>query len=67
MVSATNYLFDGGDKSKLLSILDDKSSGTLPHTMLVAPGGKILYAKSGPIDPLELKKAIVGLLGRTYK
>jgi hypothetical protein len=67
MVSATNYLFDGGNKSKLLSAVDDKSPGALPHTVLVAPGGKILYAKSGPIDPLELRKAIVGHLGRTYK
>lgn len=67
MVSATNYLLDGGDQSKLLSAIDEKSSGTLPHTVLVAPGGKVLYGKSGPIDPLELRKAIVGFLGRTYK
>jgi len=67
MVSATNYLLDGGDQSKLLSAIDEKSSGTLPHTVLVAPGGKVLYGKSGPIDALELRKAIVGFLGRTYK
>jgi peroxiredoxin len=65
--SATNYIFDGGDKEKLLKAVDEKSSGALPHIVFVAPGGEVLYRKSGPVDPLELKKAIVGCLGRTYK
>jgi peroxiredoxin len=65
-VSASNYLFDGNDKYKLMDAVDAKSSGALPHTLLVAPGGKVLYSKSGPVDPLEMKKAIVGYLGRTY-
>ncbi len=65
-VSAANYLFDGDDKYKLMDAFDEKSTGALPCTLLVAPGGKVLYRKSGPIDPLELKKAIVGYLGRTY-
>jgi hypothetical protein len=47
--------------------VDEKSSGAVPYTVLVAPGGKILYSKSGATDPLEIKKAIVGYLGRTYK
>jgi peroxiredoxin len=66
-VSATNYLFDGGDKYKLMDAVDEKSAGPLPHTILVAPGGKVLYRKSGPCEPLEVKKAVVGYLGRTYK
>jgi len=65
-VSASNYLFDGNDKYKLMDAVDVKSSGALPHTLLIAPGGKILYSKSGPVDSLEMKKAIVGYLGRTY-
>jgi peroxiredoxin len=66
-VSAKNYLFDGSDKYQLMEAVDEKSSGPLPHTILVAPGGKILYRKSGPCEPMEIKKAIVGYLGRTYK
>jgi thiol-disulfide isomerase/thioredoxin len=65
-VSARNYLFDGNDKYKLMDAVDEKSTGALPHTLLVAPGGKVLYSKSGPVEPLEVKKAIVGYLGRTY-
>jgi len=66
-VAAANYLFDGGDKEKLLAAVDEKSSGALPYVVLAAPGGKVIYRKSGAIDPLELKKAIVDFLGRTYK
>lgn len=66
-VSATNYLFDGRDKYKLMDAVDEKSSGAVPHTLLIAPGGKVLYSKSGATQPLEIKRAIVSYLGRTYK
>jgi peroxiredoxin len=65
--SATNCLFDGGGKEKLLKAVDEKAAGALPHVVLVAPGGEVLYRKTGTIDPLELKKAIVAFVGRTYK
>jgi peroxiredoxin len=66
-VAASNYLFDGNDKYKLMDAVDEKAPGALPYTLLVAPGGKVLYRKSGPIDALEIKKAIIGFLGRrTY-
>jgi thiol-disulfide isomerase/thioredoxin len=66
-VSATNYLFAGGDHYKLMEVVDEKSRGPVPHTILVAPGGKVLYRKNGPCEPLEVKKAVVEYLGRTYK
>ena len=65
--AATNYLFDGKDLPQLLDAAAEKSSASIPHTILVAPGGKVLYRKSGPCEPLEVRKAIVGYLGRTYK
>lgn len=66
-VGGTNFIFDATNKTKLFDALDPESSGALPHTVLIAPGGKVLYRKSGAIDPLELRRAIVGYLGRTYK
>jgi peroxiredoxin len=66
-VAARNYLFEGNDKYKLMDAVDDKSTGALPHTILIAPGGKILYSRSGPCEPREIRKAIVGYLGRTYQ
>ena len=65
-VSATNYLFSGNDKYQLMDAVDSKAAGNLPHTILVAPGSKVLYRKSGACEPLEIKKAIVGHLGRVY-
>ena len=65
-VSAENYLFDGKSKYKLMEAVDVKSDGAVPHTVLIAPGGKVLYRKSGPMDAMELRHAIVEFLGRTY-
>jgi thiol-disulfide isomerase/thioredoxin len=65
-VSCTNYIYTGGDKDKLVDALDKEWQGPVPHTMLIAPGGKVLYRTTGEIDALELKKAIVAYLGRTY-
>jgi peroxiredoxin len=66
-VAAGNYLFEGDDKYKLMDAVDEKASGPVPHTVLVAPGGKVLYRKSGPCEPLAIKRAVVDYLGRTYK
>ena len=38
-----------------------------PYTLLIAPGGKVIYRKQGELDALELKRAIVKRLGRVYK
>jgi peroxiredoxin len=65
-VSSTNYIFNSADRDKLADALDKDWKGPVPYTILVAPGGKVLYRKHDSIDPLELKKIIVGHLGRTY-
>ena len=65
-VSATNYIFDSDDRDKLAEALDRKWPGPVPYTLLIAPGGKVIYRKHDTFDPMELKKAIVEHLGRTY-
>jgi peroxiredoxin len=65
-VATTNYIFAGEDKDKLVNALDAKWEGPVPFTVLIAPGGKVIYRHTGAIDPMEVKKAIVGYLGRTY-
>jgi thiol-disulfide isomerase/thioredoxin len=60
--SGTNLLFGSEDKYKLMAAFDDKWSGALPFTMLIAPGGQVLYRQEGAIDPLEVKRAIVKAL-----
>ena len=66
--SNTNYLFSVDDKYKLIEAVDPKWQGALPYTILVEPGGKIIYGKQGTIDAAEIKKIIVDnkLIGRYY-
>jgi len=66
--SGTNYLFNNDDKYKLIEAIDPNWQGALPYTILVEPGGKIVYAKQGRIDPAGMKKKIVGdqFIGRYY-
>ena len=63
-----NYLFSGDNKYKLIEAVDPKWQGALPYTVLVEPGGKIVYAKQSTIDPLTMKKTIVEnkYIGRVY-
>jgi thiol-disulfide isomerase/thioredoxin len=64
--STMNYLFNSDDKYALIEAVDTEWPGALPYTILVKPGGEIIFRKLGIIDPLELKKAIVDYLGRVY-
>jgi peroxiredoxin len=65
-VSATNYILSSSDRDKFAEALDQKWPGPVPYTVVIAPGGKVIYRKTGQFDPLELKRAIVANLGRTY-
>jgi len=65
-VALTNYLVNTKDRDHFGDMLDKEWPGPVPYTLLIAPGGKVLYRKSGPIDPLEVRRAVVTYLGRTY-
>jgi peroxiredoxin len=66
--SNTNYIFNLDDKYQLIDAVDPKWQGALPYTMVIEPGGKVIYAKQGAIDAAELKKIIVDdpAIGRYY-
>jgi len=65
-VACTNYVAAFKERDKFADRLDKEWEGPLPFTLVIAPGGKVLYRKTGAIDALEVKRAIVGYLGRTY-
>jgi peroxiredoxin len=67
--SGTNYLFSEDDKYKLIDAIDPNWQGALPYTLLVEPGGKIVYSNQGAIDEEELRKIIFNdsYIGRLYK
>jgi peroxiredoxin len=64
--SMRNVRYEKGEPYDLVDAVDAEWGGALPFTMLVAPGGRVLYRTQGPFDVLELRKAIVGWLGRYY-
>jgi peroxiredoxin len=64
--SSANYILEVKDRDRFADLLDKEWPGPLPHTLLIAPGGKVLYRKTGAIDPLEVRRAVVGSIGRTY-
>lgn len=64
--SNTNYLPGITDKQKLYHLIDYTWNGDPPYTILVEPGGKIVFSKKGVIDPATLKSTIVNnhLIGK---
>ena len=66
--SNKNYIFDIDNKYAFIEAVDPNWQGALPYTLIVEPGGKIVYAKQNIIDPPKLKKLIVEdpVIGRYY-
>ena len=50
----------------LMKALDPDAPGPVPYTILVAPGGKILYHHANQIDAAGLSAKIVDQLGAFY-
>jgi thiol-disulfide isomerase/thioredoxin len=66
--SNKNYIFNDDNVYKLIDAVDADWQGNIPFTMIIEPGGKIIMKKEDMIDPLEMKKVIVGnkYIGRYY-
>ncbi len=64
--SNKNYFSDIGDRHAFAQSINPSWQGKLPYTILIEPGGKIVYAKQGEIDPAALKSTIVNnhLIGK---
>jgi len=66
--SNKNYIFNIDNKYAFIEAIDPKWQGALPYTMIVEPGGKIVYAHQNIIDPAKMKRLIVDnpIIGRYY-
>jgi peroxiredoxin len=64
--ATNNYLYSAEDKYQLIESVDKNWSGAIPYTLLIAPGGEIVYTHEGIIDPLEVKKEIIKKIGRFF-
>jgi thiol-disulfide isomerase/thioredoxin len=64
--SFRNVQFDKGDPYAMVDSVDPAWQGELPHSLLIAPGGKVIWRSEGAFDRLALRRAIVGYIGRYY-
>jgi peroxiredoxin len=63
--TTNSYLFTG-TSDDLAAVLDKDMPGPIPHTILVAPGGEILWRHTGTIDRAAAVNAILDRLNRFY-
>jgi hypothetical protein len=61
-----NYLYTGASSDALIQALDAEWPGPLPHTVLIAPGGKVVWRHNGQVDPEVLKNTVIDMLGLYY-
>lgn len=61
-----NYLFTGANTQALMQALDPAAPGPVPLTVAIAPGGKILFRRSGEVDLAELRAKLLEVLGPYY-
>ncbi len=60
--STNNYHFTGTELEKLAATIDPEWQGPIPHSILVKPGGEIVWRHTGEVDEQELRNAIVDAL-----
>ncbi len=64
--SNKNYIYTGDNIYDLMDAASEEWQGALPFTLLIAPGGDVIFSHQGAINPLSLKKKIINYLGRYY-
>lgn len=64
--TTNNFLFTESSTDALVKGLDPEWPGPIPHTVLIAPGGEILWRQNGQFDPVVLGRKILDKLGGFY-
>lgn len=59
-----NFHWTGGNPDTLAEAIDPEWSGALPHSVILAPGGEILWRHTGEIDVIELRRRILAAIGQ---
>jgi thiol-disulfide isomerase/thioredoxin len=60
--TTNNYQVKDGTLDAVADAIDKDWKGALPHTVLVAPGGKVLWKHNGELDAVEVRRQIVKAL-----
>ena len=64
---SNNYLYTEASMDSLIEALDPQWSGPQPHTVLIAPGGEVVFRHTGAIDEEVLLDKILEIMGTGYK
>ena len=65
--TTNNYLFTGANTEALFKALDPAAPGPVPHTVVITPGGKVVYRRAGQLDLAEVQAKLIDELGPYYK
>ncbi len=64
--ATNNFIYTGPSGDALAQALDPQWPGGYPYTVVIAPGGKVLY-RSGALDIADFQARLVDMLGVYYK
>jgi hypothetical protein len=64
--TSRNLLFASNETTALQMAFDPAWDSAVPYTVLIDPGGKLLYKKLGSVDMLELRRTILAYLPSEY-
>jgi peroxiredoxin len=65
--ATNNYLYTGpGGNTVAAQSVDPSWPGGYPYTLVIAPGGKILYRFAGGLDVADLQSKLIDTLGMYY-
>jgi peroxiredoxin len=54
-----NLIFGDTDQYALMKAVDPEWNGAVPFSMIIAPGGKVLYQGAGTLDVLKARRTIL--------
>ncbi|MFD2157337.1 redoxin family protein [Rubritalea tangerina] len=57
--TTNNFHFQGEDLEAFAKAIDPEWQGPIPHTVLIAPGGKVVWRHTGALDEQALRNAIL--------
>jgi thiol-disulfide isomerase/thioredoxin len=64
--NGNSYIYSSVSIDALAAELDLSWDGSVPFTMLIEPGGKVLFRQEGEIDGEVLRQKILDVMGRTF-
>jgi thiol-disulfide isomerase/thioredoxin len=65
--TTNNYLYNEASMDALITALDPAWTGPQPHTILIEPGGKIVFRHTGAISETDLLTNIMNIMSDGYQ